>query len=95
MPRPSRWNDDPVFERPSDDDGRVFGRPSAFKRPPAPTSGAERLNLTAGETVIHERWGAGVVVSTSGSGEMAAAKVRFADVGEKNLLLSVAPLRRP
>ena len=95
MPRPSRWNDDPVFERPSDDDGRVFGRPSAFKRPPAPTSGAERLNLTAGETVIHERWGAGVVVSTSGSREMAAAKVRFADVGEKNLLLSVAPLRRP
>ncbi len=93
MPRPSRWGDDPIFERPVDDGSRTFGRPIP-RRTPAPTSGAEQLGLVAGDLVLHERWGEGTVLSTSGSGEMAAAKVRFGEVGEKNLLLSVAPLRR-
>ena len=103
MPRPRRYDlDDPIFERPDDrDGGRVFGqgRPStspSFHRPPAPVSkaGAERLGLQAGDRVLHDRWGEGVVLSTQGSGDLAAAKVRFGSVGDKNLLLSVAPLRR-
>ena len=100
MPRPSRWgSDDHYFERPDDDGARTFGRPSASpsfqaRRKAPSTSGAENLGLSAGDVVIHERWGEGTVISTSGSGDMAAAKVKFGEVGEKNLLLSVAPLRR-
>jgi DNA helicase-2/ATP-dependent DNA helicase PcrA len=81
--------------------------PAAGRRPALPghgdgwsrsaqrtTSGAERLGLAAGDAVVHERWGPGVVLSASGEGERAQATVRFASVGEKRLLLSVAPLRR-
>ncbi len=62
-------------------------------RAPA-TSGAESLGLEAGEHVVHERWGPGVVVSARGEGEHAQATVRFDSVGEKRLLLCVSPLRR-
>jgi DNA helicase-2/ATP-dependent DNA helicase PcrA len=44
--------------------------------------------------VVHERWGTGVVVSVEGTGDQARGRVRFGDVGEKQLLFSMAPLRR-
>ncbi|HXF73850.1 MAG TPA: DNA helicase PcrA, partial [Actinomycetota bacterium] len=47
-----------------------------------------------GDTVIHERWGEGVVLSVSGAGADAEATVAFEDVGEKRLLLAYAPLRK-
>jgi DNA helicase-2/ATP-dependent DNA helicase PcrA len=50
--------------------------------------------ITAGDTVIHERWGEGVVVTTSGYGDDAEATIRFPDVGDKRVLLSYAPLRK-
>lgn len=64
--------------------------------PPAQreTSGAERLGLVAGEAVVHDRWGPGVVVSAKGEGDKAQATVQFESVGVKHLLLCVAPLRR-
>ena len=48
----------------------------------------------AGEAVVHDHWGEGVVVAAEGEGERAQATVRFASVGEKRLLLSATPLRR-
>jgi DNA helicase-2/ATP-dependent DNA helicase PcrA len=48
----------------------------------------------AGDTVVHERWGEGKVLSVRGQGPKAQAAVRFASVGDKQLLLSAAPLRR-
>ncbi len=54
----------------------------------------EPVAVSAGDTVLHERWGEGVVLTVSGSGSDAEATVRFADVGEKRLLLAYAPLTR-
>jgi len=65
-------------------------------RPPTrrQTTGAETLGLAAGDLVVHDRWGEGVVVSAVGEGDGAQAEVRFSSVGRKKLLLSAAPLRR-
>jgi DNA helicase-2/ATP-dependent DNA helicase PcrA len=84
------------------DGSRTFGtrardepqRPT-FKRKPAQTvAGAEFLDLQPGERVLHSRWGEGVVISARGAGENAQATVTFPTVGEKRLLLVVAPLQR-
>jgi DNA helicase-2/ATP-dependent DNA helicase PcrA len=58
------------------------------------TTGAEDLGLVAGDHVVHELWGPGVVVGAQGEGERAQATVRFESVGHKTLLLSASPLRR-
>src|SRR3990172_9197913 len=50
--------------------------------------------ISAGGTVLHDRWGEGVVLTISGSGTDAEATVRFEDVGEKRLLLAYAPLKK-
>jgi len=58
------------------------------------STGAESLGLSAGDRVVHDRWGEGVVVWAKGEGDGAQAEVRFGSVGTKKLLLSAAPLRR-
>jgi DNA helicase-2/ATP-dependent DNA helicase PcrA len=87
--------------RGDDTDGRVFGgrermydyasRPA--KEPP-PTTGAESLGLRVGDDVRHGKWGDGVILEISGTGDKAEALVRFPSVGEKRLLLSWAPLEK-
>ena len=52
------------------------------------------LEISAGDTVLHDRWGEGVVLTVSGSGSDAEATVRFEDAGEKRLLVAYAPLKR-
>ena len=64
------------------------------KTGPVHGTGAEELGLRAGETVVHAKWGEGVVLSVRGQGDKAEAKVRFPSVGEKHLALSLAPLKR-
>jgi DNA helicase-2/ATP-dependent DNA helicase PcrA len=75
--------------------GRTFGR-GHYVGPSGPrqSTGAEALGLAAGDRVLHDHWGEGVVVATKGTGDRAQATVRFEEVGEKNLLLSASPLRR-
>ncbi len=58
------------------------------------STGAEDLGLAPGDTVVHEHWGRGVVLSAKGEGSRAQATVDFDSVGKKNLLLSATPLRR-
>ncbi len=50
--------------------------------------------ISAGDTVRHDKWGEGVVLTVSGSGSDAEATVRFEEVGEKRLLVAYAPLRK-
>jgi len=50
--------------------------------------------VAAGDTVVHERFGEGVVVEVSGRGSDAEAVVMFAEEGEKRLLLAYAALRK-
>jgi DNA helicase-2/ATP-dependent DNA helicase PcrA len=64
------------------------------KRGPVQGSGAEMLGLRVGESVVHAKWGEGVVIDVEGDGDRAEARVRFPSVGEKHLALSLAPLKR-
>jgi DNA helicase-2/ATP-dependent DNA helicase PcrA len=61
---------------------------------PVKGSGAEALDLRTGETVVHAKWGEGVVIDLRGVGDKAEATVRFPGVGDKHLLLHLAPLKR-
>jgi DNA helicase-2/ATP-dependent DNA helicase PcrA len=63
-------------------------------RRPVRGRGAERLGLQVGDDVVHSKWGEGVVVALRGEGEDAEATVRFAGVGDKQLALAWAPLKR-
>jgi DNA helicase-2/ATP-dependent DNA helicase PcrA len=51
-------------------------------------------DVSAGDTVLHDVFGEGVVLAISGSGRDVEAIVRFEDEGEKHLLLAYAPLKR-
>ncbi len=61
---------------------------------PVRGTGAESLGLRTGETVVHAKWGEGVVTETAGDGDKAEATVRFPGVGDKRLLLALAPVKR-
>jgi ATP-dependent DNA helicase UvrD/PcrA len=56
--------------------------------------GHEAIEISAGDTVFHERWGEGVVISVSGSGQRSEATISFGEVGEKRLMLAYAPLTK-
>jgi DNA helicase-2/ATP-dependent DNA helicase PcrA len=64
------------------------------KTGPVHGTGAELLGLRVGESVVHAKWGEGVVIDVRGEGDRAEARVRFPSVGEKHLALSLAPLKR-
>jgi DNA helicase-2/ATP-dependent DNA helicase PcrA len=64
--------------------------------PPRPHGVAkhEAPAIQAGDTVRHDKWGEGVVVTTSGHGEDVEATIRFEEVGDKRVLLAYAPLTK-
>ncbi len=66
----------------------------AGRRPAPSPSGADRLGLNVGDDVRHSQWGEGVILNIEGVGDDAQASVRFPSVGEKQLLLSWAPLEK-
>jgi DNA helicase-2/ATP-dependent DNA helicase PcrA len=75
-------------------DALVEGARRAGRTSPARTTGAERLGLKIGDDVVHGKWGEGVVLELRGSGDKAEATIRFPGIGEKQLLLAWAPLKR-
>jgi DNA helicase-2/ATP-dependent DNA helicase PcrA len=62
--------------------------------PPAPPKKRELPAVAEGDTVLHDRWGEGVVLTVRGQGDDAEATIAFSEAGEKRLLLSYAPLRK-
>ncbi len=60
----------------------------------AVSSGAECLDLAAGDSVVHARFGKGVVVEVEGEGADARATIRFPDKGDKRFLLALSPIER-
>jgi DNA helicase-2/ATP-dependent DNA helicase PcrA len=54
----------------------------------------EPIQVVEGDTVVHDKWGEGVVLSVSGVGDRTEATVSFQDVGEKRILLAYAPLAK-
>ena len=61
---------------------------------PVATTGAEGLGLSAGDDIMHTRYGEGRIVELLGSGDKTEAVVRFPGVGEKRFLLAFTPLKR-
>ena len=71
------------------------GGGSARRMSPAPSpSNAHALGFRVGEDVRHPRFGDGIILAIEGEGDKAVATVRFPDAGERQLLLSWAPLER-
>jgi DNA helicase-2/ATP-dependent DNA helicase PcrA len=56
--------------------------------------GREPAQVAPGDTVVHDKWGEGVVLSVGGRGSDAEATVAFEEVGEKRLMLAYAPLKK-
>ncbi|MFN2590309.1 MAG: DNA helicase PcrA [Actinomycetota bacterium] len=54
----------------------------------------ETVSVTEGDTVVHDKWGEGVVLTVSGTGERTEATIAFEDVGEKRVLVAYAPLAK-
>jgi DNA helicase II / ATP-dependent DNA helicase PcrA len=88
--------------RRDDGEGRVIGgtrHGDGFGSEQVPARRAdvarrEPIGIGPGDTVIHEKWGEGVVLTMSGSGDGTEATITFSDVGEKRVLLAYAPLRK-
>jgi len=83
--------------------GRVIGgggvsdaAPDRDWTPPSPVAPARRDApvIGPGDTVVHDKWGEGVVLTVSGAGDGTEATIAFGDVGEKRVLLAYAPLRK-
>ena len=62
--------------------------------PPVATTGAEAMGLSAGDDIVHTRYGEGRIVELLGSGDKTEAVVRFPGVGEKRFLLAFTSLKR-
>ncbi|MGZ5383402.1 MAG: DNA helicase PcrA [Acidimicrobiia bacterium] len=51
-------------------------------------------HIEPGDRVLHNKWGTGVVLEITGTGDRAEATVEFDDQGRKRLLLAWAPLKK-
>ena len=67
---------------------------AAMKRSGPTPSGADEIGLKVGDDVRHAKFGEGVIIDITGSGDKAEARVNFSGAGEKHLLLSWAPLEK-
>jgi len=57
-------------------------------------STVDASQISTGDRVLHDKWGTGVVLDISGTGDRAEATVQFDDQGQKRLLLAWAPLKK-
>ena len=61
---------------------------------PRATATRTEGEIAVGDTVRHDKWGPGKVVSVRGTGDRAEAEIVFEQVGTKRLLLCWAPLEK-
>jgi DNA helicase-2/ATP-dependent DNA helicase PcrA len=77
---------------------RASSSPAALRGMPAKPSGVGNRSIPSlqpGDRVSHDTFGLGTVVSTSGSGDNAQAKVDFgAATGQKTFVLRYAPIEK-
>ncbi|MCX7619876.1 MAG: UvrD-helicase domain-containing protein [Acidimicrobiales bacterium] len=67
---------------------------AALQSAPPQRSRSDELGLEVGDDVRHPTFGDGVILRIEGQGEKAVATVRFTMAGDRQLLLSWAPLER-
>jgi DNA helicase-2/ATP-dependent DNA helicase PcrA len=66
--------------------------PSAARTTTAATGG--RTDWRAGDKAMHPKWGVGTVVATKGSGETLEIQIAFPGSGVRNLMASMAPVKK-
>jgi len=72
----------------------------SVSRSASPWAASERtglapvMSLAAGERVLHQKFGMGTVISTSGAGDKTEATIDFGSEGLKRLLLRYAPVEK-
>ena len=82
------------FGRPSGASGSADGRNTAASAlADANFAGVPMTELTVGQRIEHNRFGAGTILELSGRAPEMKAKIRFDDHGEKLLLLKYAKIR--
>jgi DNA helicase-2/ATP-dependent DNA helicase PcrA len=59
-----------------------------------PSHTVDASEISIGDRVHHDKWGAGLVMDIRGIGDRAEADVRFEREGVKRLLLAWAPIRK-
>jgi DNA helicase II / ATP-dependent DNA helicase PcrA len=77
--------------------GELVEERQAEEQPVHPEAGlgaAAPPEVSAGDTVLHDRFGEGVVITVAGRGPDAEAVIMFEEEGEKRLLLAYAPLKK-
>ena len=74
--------------------GGGFGAARGSRSGPAASAGVGVVNLSAGDRVLHEKFGLGSVVSVSGTGDRTQASIDFGSEGVKRLLLRYAPVEK-
>ena len=66
---------------------------SSSRNPQYPDLERAAQNWRVGQAVEHDRWGSGVIQELKGSEAKTEARVWFAGIGEKRLLLGYAPIK--
>ena len=57
-------------------------------------SAAGNAEYQINDTIEHKKWGQGVVVGVSGSGDDLSIRVIFPEMGMKDLFVKYAPIRK-
>lgn len=64
------------------------------KKAPVSHTHCDKDDFVLGETVLHKKWGEGVIVAKQGEGEDLELKVAFPEQGIKNLIAKYAPISK-
>lgn len=74
---------------------RTAARRPAVRKPAYTASGGEKMGWGVGDKAVHKKWGTGMVVSISGTGESVELDIAFPNpVGIKRLLAKFAPIEK-
>ena len=97
--RQSGYDDPDAYRRTPRRPAAAFGSSPELSKaaasPRAKTSGSREIpDLTAGDRVLHPRFGMGTVVTVAGEGDKSEASVDFGGEGVKRLLLRYAPVEK-
>ena len=81
----------PAYKKPNEEQLKKLRLQKPEQAKPVATG--DIPNVAVGNTLLHERFGKGVVIDVEGSGADRKAKVRFENGGEKTLILRFAKFK--
>ena len=81
----------PAYKKPNEEQLKKLRLQKPEQAKPVATG--DIPDVAVGNTILHERFGKGVVIEIEGSGADRKAKVRFENGGEKTLILRFAKFK--